>query len=339
MMQQSPGSPHRRIRRLIAALLSICVLLVGVGAAVKVVPLAHAAVTPGHGASSCAQPPAGKDPSTFTDAQLMAYGLPPRLPKQAQSVWEGIARHVKKHVCVPLPKPNAHSKPAYADCTFCWAGYQAQDANNFFFTTAQWQVPCLQQAGEYQDSIAGEWVGIGGQNDGSLVQTGVGESPISFVHQGIPITITVAWAWVENVGAYMNDAPITVFPVSCGDEMGAVVMAPNYMYIVDETSGTSASENFGPSADTTEAECMVENPNNGAQHFANFGTATFSSCYADDDVGTSGGLQNFTHQADTMWNLDQSTIFGIPIISTVTMAAPGPISGNGQFSTYWYAAN
>jgi hypothetical protein len=338
-MQESRISIRHRRRRIVAILLSTCVLLAGVIATVKVVPLADAAATPTHVTSACAQPPAGKDPATFTDAQLKAYGLPPHLPKKAQSVWENIARHVKKHICVSLPKPNVHSKPAYDDCTYCWAGYQAQDANNFFYTTAQWQVPCLQQAGEYPDSIAGEWVGMGGQDNGSLVQTGVGESPIQFVHQGIPITITVAWAWVENVGAYMNDAPINLFPVSCGDTMGAVVMEPNYMYIVDETSGLSASENFGPSADTTEAECIVENPNNGAQHFANVGTATFSSCYAGDDVGAFGGLQNFTHQADTMWNLDQSTFFGVPINSTVTMAAPGPISGNGQFSTYWYAAN
>src|SRR5215469_2786394 len=97
--------PHpRRMRRV---LLILSVLAIGlVAATALVVPyVLHTAyaASPAHPASTCAQPPAGKDPATFTAAQLKTYGLPPPMTGRNQATWERFASHAKHRVCTPDP--------------------------------------------------------------------------------------------------------------------------------------------------------------------------------------------------------------------------------------------
>ncbi len=340
---QGPGRRHARLRHLRMLISVFVVSLVALAALVvpRVVHTAQAAAP--KPANTCTQPPAGKDPTTFTTQQLKSYGLPPRLPNQNQTVWTNMLRHAKHRICAPVAAGLAHPQrgvPAMptsshhytGHCSFCWAGYETGNGQyNFAAVWGIWQIPCVlyttSPPGPDANTIAGAWVGLG---YGNVVQTGYEADPIDYPYYGpfsTPLfTIVTATyrVWVENTGN-VPDVTNYYFNVNCGDQVLAEVEAPNVMYIGDLQTGNYTSQIYGPAAWTGSAECILEEPTQ-ADGLLDFGTLTFSQCEAFDETsGTVGGINQFSAQADTM--RDQAGN---------VMAYPGPLdTTNGDFSIYW----
>jgi hypothetical protein len=296
-MESFPRPIHMRWLRLILSSIAVCLIATTALAMPYVLRTAHAA-SPMHATSSCAQPPAGKDPDTFTDAQLTMYGLPPHQPKQPKAQWENVARHAKHRVCVSLPTAPVTTKLDDGDCSGCWAGYVSLDQSNpnvqggggtntFAGAYGQWVVPCTNNL--EIGSAVGEWVGMGGVF-GSLVQVGVN----AFTYQmtvwgGVTVAFPRYWAFYENTADPTNPHSIPLFSVNCGDTMEAMTYLLDYGFILDSTTGQYASESNGPAAENAHAECVVEDPtsydsagNKTHPDLMDFGALTFNECEAID---------------------------------------------------------
>jgi hypothetical protein len=286
---ESSGVPQKFARilhlRLVASVLAIGLVAVAALVVPYMVRAAHAAA-PTHVASGCAQPPAGKDPSTFTGAQLRAYGLPPHQARQNQATWEALAKLVKQHVCTPTSQTKATNWPRNGYCTQCWGGIIASN-DTFWSASATWTIPCVPWQNVNGGEWASMWVGFGGTKNNNLVQVGVEiKTAMGWVRnngQWMWHPFPVYSAWFENVADPTDPNPIpSAMGVNCGDTIYAEVINQNIMYIMDETTGQSDEEQFGPAGDNSTAECIVEDPAAGAVPLMNFGKVLFSDCSADD---------------------------------------------------------
>ncbi len=335
---------RRRLRVIVS------VLVVGLAAlAALVVPhvaqTAHAAAP----ASTCAQPPAGKDPTTFTTQQLKSYGLPLRQPKQNQTTWANMLRHAKHRICAPMATGPAHThhgtptSPADSQhytghCELCWAGYQvAGSSYNFTNIWGMWQIPCVSYytspPGPDASEVAGAWIGLGDDVNSSLVQVGFEIDPVAttiYGPFGIPLYTNVSATyrvWMENTWTYMAGQSFYYFNVNCGDWVMAEVQAPDTMWIGDFQTNNYTIQTYGPAAGGNPAECVLEEPTQ-SDGLVDFGTVTFSQCLLNDAAsGTYGGINQFNSQTDTMQDSSGNV-----------MAYPGPLdpsSTSGDFSIYW----
>ncbi|GCE14787.1 G1 family glutamic endopeptidase [Tengunoibacter tsumagoiensis] len=199
----------------------------------------------------CLQVPEGSDPSHFSPQQLSQYGLPPYRPGENYAQWVFILRSAHTRSCQSIPGNTKHMAMPLTS-SINWAGGLAVGSQGYSFATASWRVPCLTQTGLPGSSST--WVGLGGLNNTNLVQTGT-EQDYSIL-TGKP-TVTYK-AWVENLADPSNPFARFVFSVNCTDQMVASVTANATMFIEDLTTGTYATQTFGPAADTRSADFILE---------------------------------------------------------------------------------
>jgi hypothetical protein len=365
MQTFEPSSLPARVRhlRLILSVLAIGLVAAAALLVPRVIQTAHAAPKP---TNTCAQPPAGKDPTTFTPQQLRSYGLPARLPHQDQALWAKMVRHATHRVCTPMstrpahahfrtpPNPSATPQAGKmnSECDACWAGYEAYGMNyNLNNVWGVWQVPCVpDNASLKEDGFSfSTWVGVGGDldfnpNNLAFVQTGTeGDYETIFGAHSVPLPSATYTAWVELLGQPFlgTEAAMTVFNISCNDWVMAEVDAVNnIVWIGDFNNSQYYSQTFVAAA-TTEAECIVEQPGgNGVFGLLDFGTQTFTQCLANDaNSNTFGGINMFTNEARTS---TEPFSINIPLFGTQTIdipkAEPGPIdtsNSNGSFAVTW----
>jgi hypothetical protein len=175
-----------------------------------------------------------------------------------------------------------------------WAGYVA--ASNLFFpqptvtaVSGSWTVPTVKDTGS--NAYSSVWIGIGGQFDTSLIQTGTEQDYVN----GAPAYT----AWYEMLPN--NEVPINSIRISPGDKMQASISLadPNTntwsISIEDQTSGESFQQNFQYNSGKLSAEWIVERPqiNNALANLANFESVTFSNCQATIS-GKTGGITSFS---------------------------------------------
>jgi hypothetical protein len=370
--EASAQSARRRRRNRIASAVAVCLVAAAALIAPYVAHTAHAAAPK----ATCAQPPAGKDPTTFTKQQLQTYGLPLRLPHQDQATWANMIRHAKHRMCTPQSiKPLSHllhhaptqgmtpATPAtgesrFSFCDNCWAGYEAYGANyNFTNVWGTWQVPCVPTNAplptpDSGDTYAfGPWIGLGGDAifdpNANLVQTGIGvhaQTSTIYGAHSVPIVQTTYTyqAWVENTGTYMAGQAFYYFNVNCGDWIMAEVQAPDTLWIGDFQNNGYTDVSYGPAAGTDEAECTIEEPTE-AVGLLDFGTQTFTQCLAyDANSNTFGALNLFNDKVNSM---TRPLTINLPLGLTYTIETPmtstGPIdtsNSNGSFSVTWLSS-
>jgi hypothetical protein len=346
---------HRRRIRLVFSVVVVCLVAVAALVVPYLIRTAHAASP----ANICLQPPAGKDPATFADTQLKMYGVPHRPRGMDATQWRTLLSHLKHRVCTPLPAKPSHARPhspattpvpmpsqkTASDCDFCWSGYEAYGTNyNFADVWGFWQVPCVPAnapLGEDNYDFA-TWVGLGGDtafnpSSAGLPQVGVDATGFTvWGARGAAFPSATYQAFVDNPGAFMNSQENPVFDVNCNDWVMAEVSAPNIMWIGDFTNGQYYQTAYGPT-DTTTAECIVEESQGSPVGLLDFGTQTFSQCFADDATSNVfGGIDQFTHKA---WTSTKPISTYIPGFGTLTrhvsLASPGPISYEGSFTDNW----
>jgi len=143
------------------------------------------------------------------------------------------------------------------------------------------------------DSFSATWVGIGGQYDESLIQTGTehysSNGSVGYI------------AWYELLPADSVELNMTLLP---GDVMRASISLQNaatkiwLIEISDATNGQTFSRSISYASSMLSAEWIVERPtvNNFLYPLADFGRISFSDCSATMS-GRTDSIVGFPHSA------------------------------------------
>ncbi len=175
-----------------------------------------------------------------------------------------------------------------------WAGYiVASDLQNpqpvVIGVSGYWIVPTVSDVGT--DAFSAIWVGVGGQFDHTLIQTGTEQDFIN----GAPTYS----AWYEILPA---DSITIDMAVSPGDQMNASIVLVDsntdvwLVSLSDLTTRQSFQRNFTYSSSQLSAEWIIERPevNGVLSELADFGNMTFTNCQADIDNKT-GVITDFAY--------------------------------------------
>jgi len=183
-----------------------------------------------------------------------------------------------------------------------WSGYSvASDLNNpqpkVTSVNASWAVPTVKVS--VGNSFSAVWIGVGGQFDDTLIQTGTKQDSING-HAAYS-------AWYE----LLPDAAVTVdsLSISPGDRITASISLFDLttstwlIEIHDVTDGQSFKKILVYDSSMLSAEWIVERPiiNNRIATLANFGQITFTDCTATIG-GKLGTIRSFPSTQFTLYN-------------------------------------
>lgn len=182
-----------------------------------------------------------------------------------------------------------------------WSGYiVASNLNNpqpsVTSISASWIVPSVN--GPTLGSYSAIWIGIGGQFDDTLIQTGTEQDYLQGGQQYL--------AWYE----LLPDDSVTIDQLSLkpGDTITASISLLDSadtwsIEIHDVTSNQSFQKNFTYTSSMLSAEWIVETPvvNNHARTLANFDAITFTDCTATIG-GETGNINSYPRVTVTMYD-------------------------------------
>jgi hypothetical protein len=182
-----------------------------------------------------------------------------------------------------------------------WAGYIVSSSFNHKQDIVQisgsWTVPTINASSG--NGYSSTWIGIGGQEDKTLIQTGTEQDTTNGKDN--------YHAWYELLPGVAIQ--IDTFPVAPGDHISASIMLMDSVnnqwkiQLTDNTNGYRFSQNFFYNSSRTSGEWVMERPNLGDQitTLADFGAVTFSDC--NIMVGMEkGAIGNFTYSVVQMTN-------------------------------------
>jgi hypothetical protein len=189
-----------------------------------------------------------------------------------------------------------------------WSGYVVvSDFSNpqpvFASVSGSWIVPQVNVS--QKDTFSAAWIGIGGELDETLIQTGTEHDSIN--------QQAVYSAWYELLP--YDAVTITTINVSAGDRITAYIGLVNsasnewMVRIEDVTSGQNFSTNLFYDSSRLSAEWIVERPtvNNNIGTLANFGSITFSGPSATAD-GRVVMITDLPFSRVTMYNRKNSQL-------------------------------
>ncbi len=183
-----------------------------------------------------------------------------------------------------------------------WSGYSVvSNLNNpqpqFTRVNASWTVPTVRVS--MDNSFSAEWIGVGGQFDQTLIQTGTEQNSI-----GGQATYR---AWYELASDPVFG--ISSLSISPGDRITASISLLNpqtdtwSIEIHDVTNGQFFLRNFIYVSSALSAEWIVERPTVASRSatLADFGQVTFTGCGATLN-GKSGTISSFPSNRITMYD-------------------------------------
>jgi hypothetical protein len=174
--------------------------------------------------------------------------------------------------------------------------------------TGSWTVPTVTPTQGY--SYSATWVGIGGQFDQTLIQTGTQHDSLNGA--------TSYSAWYE----LLPDLPITItMPIKPGDIIKATITQTDFITntwsinISDQTTGQSYRTSVVYGSQMLSAEWVVERPTIGNRvgALANFGSVKFTDCSATMG-GKTGKITDFPSSQFTMINRQNVAIVSLSSI-------------------------
>jgi hypothetical protein len=196
-----------------------------------------------------------------------------------------------------------------------WGGYSiTSDRINpspvFRSIRASWTAPAVTASSA--DTFSAVWIGIGGQLDDTLIQTGTEQDSISGQ--------TSYSAWYELLPA--DSITIFTINVSAGDEISAsiaLVDSSSHQWLVqitDVTSGQSFNQTFFYVSSRLSAEWIIERPtvNNALGALANFGIVDFRNTEASTDSKT-GTVTDFPFSHITMIDRRNNPLVDVSLFS------------------------
>lgn len=212
--------------------------------------------------------------------------------------------------------PRVAGPPSQSLTSLNWSGYSAvSDLNDpqpqFTGVSASWTVPAVEVSAE--NSFSAEWIGVGGQFDQTLIQTGTGQDSI-----GGRATYR---AWYELVPG--NVVKINSLNISPGDRITASISLVDpdtntwSIEINDDTDGQHFSKSVVHVSSALSAEWIVERPTvaSRTETLADFGRVTFTDCGATLN-GRNGTISSFPSNRITMYD-DRNT--GLVNVSDLTL--------------------
>ena len=275
----------RAVRFAVAALGAT--LAAGIAAAASpdaAAPSPHAVKTNIPGIYAYTQPPAGFNPTTATNAELKAWGYPPRpSPRdgaEALARWKDMVNPAMRRI-VPdfAPRKGIYHRPAMRlrvaatprntngpilASSSNWSGVAlvpAAGGQPFSSVVGRWTVPTVQQAPSRCSGgwdYSSQWVGIGGFGDTDLLQAGSAADVFCDIGQDIPEYFPwIEWLPNYELVLYKNAATLTLLPFQPGDYLIVTVTATGFsggvsttgtLHFVDVTQHWSASLEFTAAA-------------------------------------------------------------------------------------------
>jgi len=183
-----------------------------------------------------------------------------------------------------------------------WSGYVVfSDSMNpapvIRNVSASWIIPTVTVS--QRDTYSDVWIGIGGQFDSSLIQTGTEQDS----ENGSPVYL----AWYELLPDY--SVTINQTNVSPGDTITASISLLDVgtnewlIEIADATNGQSFSQSFFYVSSRLSAEWVVERPtvNDALTTLADFGSVAFTNIRVSSD-SVSGTAADFPFSQVTMYD-------------------------------------
>jgi hypothetical protein len=162
-----------------------------------------------------------------------------------------------------------------------WAGYVARSSllipqSTVTSVSGSWTVPTIPPTSD--DTYAGVWVGIGGFNENTLIQTGT-------LQQCVDGSVTY-YAWYELIPAHAVRIPD--LHVSPSDTISASISLVDgnantwFVEINDVTKGESFKRTLVYNSSRLSGEWIVETPaiNQKVSNLSDFGSVTFTECFA-----------------------------------------------------------
>lgn len=163
-----------------------------------------------------------------------------------------------------------------------WSGYSVvSDLDNpqppVTSVNGSWTVPKARVS--IDNTFSAEWIGVGGQFDQTLIQTGTGQDSVGGQ--------AVYRVWYELMPG--NLVAIQSLNVSPGDKISASISLVDpdtntwLIEISDDTNGLSFSTNLVHVSEALSAEWIVERPTvaGRTEVLADFGRVTFTDCSAN----------------------------------------------------------
>jgi hypothetical protein len=188
--------------------------------------------------------------------------------------------------------------------------------------SGSWTIP--QITASAGNSFSAAWIGVGGQYDQALIQTGTEHD------------------WVNGAAGYIvwyellpQDSAQLSMNVSPGDIMTALITLQNtttqtwVIEITDTSNGQTFRQSFNYATTRLSAEWIVERPvvNNRISTFASFGSVTFTGCSA-----TVGG------RTDSITGFPHSTFTLQGRMNNYLDAVSDPTNGGSSFTVDFIAA-
>lgn len=194
-----------------------------------------------------------------------------------------------------------------------WSGY-AVDGSGATSVTGTWTQPTVKcAAGE--NSWSSPWVGIDGDNDNTVEQTGTDSDCVN----GTPYY----YAWYEMYPKSTVTVNLAVHP---GDSITGTVTYTSGSFTLslkDNTTGaTFSTVQASKKAKRTSVEWIVEGPSNGL--LSDFGSLSFGSASA-----------TINGQTASLGSLAGADPITMETSSGVVRAAPSAISGGNAFKVSW----
>ena len=160
--------------------------------------------------------------------------------------------------------------------------------------SGSWKIPNV--SASIGNSFSAAWIGVGGQFDESLIQTG---TEFDWVNGAPGYSV-----WYELLPQNSVQLNMTVSP---GDVMTASITLKDVaaqtwvVEICDTSNGQTFRQSFQYATTRLSADWIVERPtvNNRVTSLANFGSITFTGCSATLD-GRTGSITAFPHSAFTL---------------------------------------
>jgi Peptidase A4 family len=183
-----------------------------------------------------------------------------------------------------------------------WSGYSVvsnfdNPQPQFTRVNASWTVPTVNVS--INNCFSAEWIGVGGQFDNTLIQTGTRQDSIDG-------QVTYS-AWYELVpGKLVNINSLSISP---GDRITASISLADAdahtwtIEIHDDTNGQSFSKSVFHISSGLSAEWIEERPSldSNPQTLADFGQVTFTDCGAALN-GKDGTISSFPSNRITMYD-------------------------------------
>ena len=307
-----------------------------------------------------ARPPLSGDPMSYTQAQVIAAGFPPR-PDPGQSLdaynrWLSLVS--LPGIQVPSGTVPIHARfdnsPNWSGSVTTTGGTQYWDANGYWYVpSVSGSAPCPGS----ESNQAAIWPGIGGTDGGGLIQAGSWNTVNVTVTRGLycqQYNTFSTGAWME----YIPNGPFAApnLTISPGDELYVEVWSGDasgnfaangpygWYFIYDyATTGYSQFSVAKPSGTTfygTTAEWILEDPNSSGslpgqgQYLADYGNVWFYYAESYDDTYGWLDLNQQSYKAENMYNCPAGGC--VSGDSYTLMSQPSSVNSGDNFSFQWY---